>query len=230
MFNEFSSGARDAMAYRRLCKMFYDRGDSGDGHKLGYLLLMGCGNFDNRQIDVKHEALNYPSLLTWQTVASDNDNNSITTDDFFGILADGTRATRSEEGCDHDEVMNIAVGRMIVKNVSEARTVVNKLVKYVTKPDYGSWKNQVMLVADDEEKGMFMERYVCLHAKQRRRGYHGQLCIHRCLQCCERGRRPCLPRCPQQAVHYVKRGRLVVELHGSCQYPELDRRGLVDAL
>ena len=158
VFNEFSSGARDAMAYRRLCKMFYDRGDSGDGHKLGYLLLMGCGNFDNRQIDVKHEALNYPSLLTWQTVASDNDNNSITTDDFFGILADGTRATRSEEGCDHDEVMNIAVGRMIVKNVSEARTVVNKLVKYVTKPDYGSWKNQVMLVADDEEKGMFMEQ------------------------------------------------------------------------
>ena len=151
VFNEFSSGTHDAMAYRRLCKMFYDRGASDDGHKLGYLLLFGNGNYDNRLIGTSANALNYPSLLTWQSDVSNDDNNSITTDDYFGILDD-------ESGTDNNETMNISVGRMIVKSVSEARTAVNKLEKYVTKPIYGSWKNQALHVADDENKGIHMKQ------------------------------------------------------------------------
>lgn len=149
VFNEFSSGTQDAMAYRRLCKMFYDRGDDGAGHKLGYLLLMGCGSYDNRLIGTDAEALNYPHLLTWQTQYSKDDSNSITSDDFFGALDD-------DSGTDDNEFMNIAVGRMIVKSVGEARNVVNKLVKYVTSPIYGSWKNQALMVADDENKAAHM--------------------------------------------------------------------------
>ena len=150
VFNEFSSGTQDAMAYRRLCKMFYDRGLSDDGHKLGYLLLMGCGSYDNRMIgpDAK-TALNYPHVLTWQSEKGDNDSWSITSDDFFGILDDGSALK------DNDK-LSIAVGRMIVKSVTEARNVVNKLVKYVTSPIYGSWKNQVLMVADDGDLGEFM--------------------------------------------------------------------------
>ena len=144
VFNEFSSGTQDAMAYRRLCKMFYDRGASDDGHRLGYLLLMGCGSYDNRLVGNDSTALNYPHLLTWQTNASDNDN-SFTTDDFFGLVDDGTSADVNQQ-----IEMKISVGRMIVKSVSEARTVVNKLVKYVSNPIYGSWKNQALHVADDE--------------------------------------------------------------------------------
>ena len=149
VFNEFSSGTQDAMAYRRLCKMFYDRGMSEDGHKLGYLLLMGCGSYDNRLIGTDANALNYPRLLTWQTERSYDNGYSVTSDDFFGILDDGT-STGS------NDLMNIAVGRMIVKSVSEARAVVNKLIKYVTSPIYGSWKNQVLMVADDENDGKHM--------------------------------------------------------------------------
>ena len=150
VFNEFSSGTQDAMAYRRLCKMFYDRGMSEDGHKLGYLLLMGCGSYDNRLIGPDAQtALNYPHLLTWQSTYSKDDNSSITSDDFFGVLADGTSTGINDK-------LSIAVGRMIVKSVSEARTVVNKLVKYVTTPIYGSWKNQVLMVADDENSGDHM--------------------------------------------------------------------------
>ena len=150
VFNEFSSGTQDAMAFRRLCKMFYDRGMGEDGHKLGYLLLMGCGSYDNRMIgpDAK-TALNYPHVLTWQSEKSNNDATSITCDDFFGILGDGS-ALRD------NDLLSIAVGRMIVKSVTEARNVVNKLVKYVTSPIYGSWKNQVLMVADDGDKGEFM--------------------------------------------------------------------------
>ena len=151
VFNEFSSGTQDAMAYRRLCKMFYDRGTSEDGHRLGYLLLMGCGSYDNRLVGTSANSLNYPRLLTWQTSYSKDEDGSITTDDFFGVLDD-------ESSTDVNDKMNIAVGRMVVKSVSEARTVVNKLEKYVTKPSYGAWKNQVLMVADDENDAQHMEQ------------------------------------------------------------------------
>ena len=151
VFYEFSSGTRDAMAYRRLCKMFHDRGADSDGHRLGYLLLMGCGSYDNKFI-TKSSALNYPSLLTWQTELSNEEDGLIstyTTDDFFGVLGDNTVTSLSA-------VMDISVGRMPVKSAYEARTAVNKLEQYMTKPDYGAWKNQLLFVADDEEKGKFM--------------------------------------------------------------------------
>ncbi len=151
VFNEFSSGTQDAMAYRRLCKMFFDRGRSEDGHQLGYLLLFGCGSYDNRLVGSNTSALNYPHLLTWQTEASSDEDYSITSDDFFGILGDGT-------SIGYNQKMDISVGRMIVKSVAEARTAVNKLEKYITKPSYGAWKNQVLMTADDENDGKHMRQ------------------------------------------------------------------------
>jgi len=151
VFNEFSSGTPDAMAYRRLCKMFWDRGTSDDGHKLGYLLLAAGGTFDNRMIGTNASAFSYPHLLTWQTPTSSNEDNSITTDDYFGILDDGS-------GIDNNDKMNISVGRFPVRSLSEMRTAVNKLVNYVTAPDYGSWKNQVLNVADDEDQAIHMQQ------------------------------------------------------------------------
>ena len=169
VFNEFSSGTVDAMAYRRLCKMFFDRGTSAEGHKLGYLLLMGGGSYYNKLIDTNGnkpvgtnvQALDYPSLLTWQSEMSMNESGSYSTDDLYGILADGTSTGANDK-------MDIAVGRMPVKSVSEARTVVNKLVKYVTKPDYGSWKNQALIVADDENNGdhMIQSDWLISHARK----------------------------------------------------------------
>lgn len=152
VFNEFSSGTPDAMAYRRLCKMFYDRGADAAGHKLGYLLLMGNASFDNRQLTSTVKAIAYPMLLSWQSEESSNENSSYTSDDIFVVLDDnsGPQFERSD--------MNIAVGRFPVKSVAEARTAVNKLIKYVTKPDYGDWKTNVLNVADDEDSGIHMEQ------------------------------------------------------------------------
>ena len=114
--------------------MFYDRGASEDGHKLGYLLLLGSGSYDNRLIGTNASVLNFPHLLTWQTLTSNTEDDSYTSDDYLGALADGASVFVEDK-------LSIAVGRMIVRNVSEARAVVNKLVKYVTNTDYGSWKN-----------------------------------------------------------------------------------------
>ena len=163
VFNEFSSGTQDAMAYRRLCKMFYDRGTDENGHRLGYLLLMGGGSYDNRLVGTDAGILNYPRLLTWQSEASSQEDTSISTDDLFGSLED-------ESGSTYSDKLSIAVGRMIAKSKSEARTLVNKLVKYVTKPDYGAWKNQALMVADDENKAIHMSQDTTMVQAARRNG------------------------------------------------------------
>lgn len=153
VYNEFSGGVPDAMAYRMVCKMFYDRSlAQGGNHRLGYLLLLGKGTYDNRLITGSIRALNAPMLLTWQSEESQQHSKTYTTDDYFGTLADNTGPRIAASP------MDIAVGRMTVKSVAEAKTVVDKLIDYVTKPDYGWWKNNALIVADDGNQGIHMEQ------------------------------------------------------------------------
>lgn len=163
VYNEFSGGTPDAMAYRMLCKMFYDRG-SQDGHRLGYLLLMGKGTYDNRLVTSAIRSLNAPMLLTWQTEISHAHSKTYTTDDYFGTLADGSGPRI------HQYDMDIAVGRMTVKSTTEARHVVDKLVNYVTQPDYGWWKNNALIVADDGNSGAHLEQAEDMIAAMRANG------------------------------------------------------------
>ncbi|MEG2674603.1 MAG: type IX secretion system sortase PorU [Muribaculaceae bacterium] len=153
IYNEFSSGTPDAMAYRKLMKMFWDRwNDNKELAKPGYLLLFGRGSYDNRQITEKVKESKYPKILTWQSVVGDNENSSYNTDDIFGILSDGSGIAL------HSNVLDIAIGRMPVKSASEAKIAVDKLYRYVTKKDFGSWKNNMLIVADDEDGAEHMKQ------------------------------------------------------------------------
>ena len=142
LINEYSSGTRDAMAYRLFCKMLYDRNPD----KFKYLLLMGPGSFDNREIFGEHPS----NLLTYQSNNSNNQNMSYTTDDFFGFLADNSGSTISSER------LSIGVGRITCNNVSEAKSYVDKLVEYYANPDYGVWRNNTLVFSDTPENGEFM--------------------------------------------------------------------------
>lgn len=150
VFNEFSSGTPDFMAYRKVAKMFYDRGVDSTGHKMGYLLLFGRGTYDNRQLTSTVKALGYPMLLTWQSANGTDEIYSYSSDDLLSMMADGSGSVPASEKLD------IAIGRMPIKSVSEAKDVVDKLVNYVTKTDFGSWKNNVLMIADDENNGVHM--------------------------------------------------------------------------
>lgn len=146
VYNEFSSGTPDAMAYRNLCKMFYDRGADADGHRLRYLLLFGRGTYDNRQMTDLVKANSYPMLLTYQSDESTNEYTSYTSDDLFVMLDDNVGSNLSYAK------LSIAVGRMPVKSVTEAKTVVDKLYKYVNSKDYGAWKSVATIAADDQNR------------------------------------------------------------------------------
>ena len=153
VFNEFSSGTPDGVAYRRLMKMFYDRSKANpSGRQVKYLLLFGRGLYDNRKISSDIQTCDYPTLLTYQSPRSENETYSYTCDDFFTYLEDDADSRNATN------LMSIGVGRFPVKSSEEANIVVEKLYNYVNKPHYGAWRNQAILVADDGNSGTHMRQ------------------------------------------------------------------------
>ena len=142
-FNEFSSGTPDAMAIRLMNKMFYDRNQA----KFKYLLMFGCGSFDNRGINTNKKN----RIITYQSVCSNDENNSYVSDDFFGVLADNTGKNIT------NEALIIGVGRIPCADVEEARSDVDKLLNYVNDPDWGVWRNNALVTSDegDSNKHLF---------------------------------------------------------------------------
>lgn len=153
VFNEFSSGTPDGVAYRRLMKMFYDRSKAHpEGRQVKYLLLFGRGLYDNRKVSSDAQMCNYPLLLTYQSPRSENETYSYTSDDFFTYLEDDATSKNSAN------LMSISVGRFPVKSETEANIVVEKLYQYVNKPHYGAWRNQAIIIADDGNSGTHMRQ------------------------------------------------------------------------
>lgn len=147
IFNEFSSGTPNAMAYRLMCKMFYDR----DKSRFKYLLLFGEASYDNRGLS----SIKPNRILTYESDNSTSLSNSYVTDDFFGCLEDNTSPTITT--CK----LSIAVGRFPSANLSEAKKDVDKLVNYVLTPDYGAWRNNALMSAEYKS-----ESYADMHHAQ----------------------------------------------------------------
>jgi hypothetical protein len=149
VYNEFSSGTPDATAYRWLMKMLYDRADGNAIQKPRWLLLLGHGSFDNRNIckTQNGSVSGTKFLLTYQAKNSENEVYAYCTDDYFAFLDD------SEGESDTQGRMDIGVGRLPVESKEEARTTVDKMIRYLRNEQVGKWKNQIMYLADDGEGG-----------------------------------------------------------------------------
>lgn len=171
IFNEFSSGTPDATAFRRICKMWYDRSASlPQGEKFGYCLLFGRPTYDQRKLSETVRSSSYPRLLTRNTVldlgsgaASLTESNSYCADTYFACLEDDATSTFSLTR----SALSIGVGRMPVKSLAEARAAADKLIKYVQEPELGSWRNQNILLADDGDNA--------IHALQTQKGYENMM-------------------------------------------------------
>jgi len=147
VYNEFSSGAPDATAYRWVMKMLYDRAKSSGSIATmpRYLLLFGRGSYDNRNLIPNSGD---KMILTYQTENSLVTTLSYTTDDYFGLLddTDGNQIPAN--------LMDIGVGRLPVATVQQATNVVTKISNYVKNEDKGSWKNQLCFLADDGDASL----------------------------------------------------------------------------
>ena len=150
-YNEFASGCTDLTAMRRAFKMWYDRNPS----KFRYALMMGKPTYDNRQLTAKVKQQNIPRTPIWQSEGLFGESSSFSTDFYYGMLGDKYK----QPGFDiTNEKIHIAVGRFPVKSALEAEQMVDKTIAYMTSTDFGSWRNDVLLLADDGNQANHMEQ------------------------------------------------------------------------
>ncbi|MDE6681795.1 MAG: type IX secretion system sortase PorU, partial [Muribaculaceae bacterium] len=141
IYNEFSGGSADVTAFRKLLKMWHDRGGE---RSIRYCLLMGRPYFDNRMLTSEAKNLGYRPMPIWQEPSLFTDAGSYSTDSYIAMLDDCPKGFSMASAKHH-----VAVGRLPVKNAQEADAVAAKIEKYVKEPNYGAWRNKMMLVADD---------------------------------------------------------------------------------
>lgn len=149
IYNEFSSGVPHVQGLRKCLKMFYDRGAAA-GKPLRYALMMGRVFYDNRLLTATGRSLGYPILPGWFTDLGLSDNFGYTTDDMLAFLEDNSG---SNMGADK---LSIALGRIPATSRNDASQAVDKIIAYETASPSGTWKNNVLFLADDQDSAIHM--------------------------------------------------------------------------
>ncbi len=143
IFHEFSGGIPDPTALRDFVKMYYDRAGAVAANRPKYLLLFGSASFDYRN----RIAGNHNLVPGYESVNSLDPLNTYTSDDFFGLLDDGDDINKNDPAA----TIDIGIGRIPARNVIEAKTMVDKIIRYHSKTSLGVWRNQSVYVADDQD-------------------------------------------------------------------------------
>lgn len=148
IYNEYSSGTPDATAIRLFMKQLFGTHANNETKRQGYLLLFGDGHYNNRKIDA---ASNY--LISYETEYSLSETSSTVCDDYFGFLDDNEGGKKDYYGRIDisSDVVDIGIGRIPVHTVAEAEAVVKKIIEYSSNYHYGSWKNTLCFLSDDDK-------------------------------------------------------------------------------
>lgn len=159
IYNEFSSGTPHPTAFRRLLKMFRDRAEADPSlAETRYCLMFGRAVCDNRRLSPETVNAGFPILPTWVSTQKFSETTAYSTDDFIGMTDDSDFDFNIEK-----QKIRVAVGRFPHSSEEEASVLVEKLTEYVTKPEFGNWRNNVMLIADDQDGGAHLNQTETLH-------------------------------------------------------------------
>lgn len=152
IYNEFSSGKQDITAFRLLMKMFYDRYHQGidmgeEQREPRYLLLWGDGYYDNQAIDRDRY------LPSYESDASLVETSSYVCDDYYGFLDDNEGGTMDayQRYTIKADGLDIGIGRIPVNSLSQSAGVLNKIIAYGENRNYGTWKNRLCFLSDDDK-------------------------------------------------------------------------------
>jgi hypothetical protein len=144
IYNEFSGGLPDPAGIRNYFRMCYDLGRKSGKNTLKYVLLLGDGSFDNRNILGKGHNL----IPTYQSDNSLSPINSVVSDDFFVFL--------DEDEGDLMGAVDLGIGRIPAFNLDEAKGVIAKIKHYHEKETLGNWRDVVTFIGDDEDGNVHM--------------------------------------------------------------------------
>lgn len=145
IYNEYASGKQDISAIRDFMRNLYQRNPS----KIKYLLLFGDASYDyKKRLNVINDETKAILIPTYESRESLHPIFSYSSDDYFGFLEDNEGEWIENQAGNHS--LEIGIGRLPVKNVEEAKQIVDKLINYGTnKNTIGQWRNKVAFVADD---------------------------------------------------------------------------------
>lgn len=142
VLNEFSGGSLDVSAIRDYAYHLYSKNPS----KFKYLLLFGDASFDFKNISGD----NAIQLIGYQSRVSLHPVYTYQSDDYFGFLEEGEGEWREGVNTSINHTLDIGVGRIPAKTLTDAINMVDKIIYYETQPStLGAWRNEVLFVADD---------------------------------------------------------------------------------
>lgn len=160
VFDEFGAGLPDPTAVRDFLRYAYYRWQTPLKHdRLMYVLLMGDGDYDYRNLVVKTAHNWIPTYqIQSDAVADIYPINSREVDDAFTYLNDLTVAVDLTDGYEPfpyllNPMADLAIGRIPCNNEEEARAAVDKIIQFELTPATEPWKNTITFVADDEYEG-----------------------------------------------------------------------------
>lgn len=140
IWNEFSSGRVDPAGIRDMTRMIHERDES-----FKFVLLVGDGTYDYKNIKGQSEDLNY--IPVHETIESLRPIYAYPTDDFYTLL-DANEGVEGNTGLGGD--VDLAIGRLPVNTTEQADGVVNKIIHYETSSAcYGPWRTDFTFCADD---------------------------------------------------------------------------------
>lgn len=154
IYNEFTGGKTDPTAFRRLLKMWHDRGESADGHRIRYCLLMGKPSFDHKLLTPDIKNAGYTPMPIYQSYNGLSEEVSYSCDDYIAMLDDVNESSFNISTAK----LSVAVGRLPVTTSQQAVQMADKIIRYATESELGIWRNKVMLIADDDDNGVHLDQ------------------------------------------------------------------------
>ncbi|RMH74121.1 MAG: hypothetical protein D6675_00845 [Gemmatimonadetes bacterium] len=131
VYNEFSWGLPDVTAIRNFVRYAYDHWENRPPE---YVLLVGDGDYDFRGFTGQDQAEMPPYYENDEFDLED----IVPVDDWFVSVS----------GDDPD----LAIGRIPASSRGEVDIIVDKIVQYRRNPEYGLWRNTIIMAADDESE------------------------------------------------------------------------------
>ncbi len=141
IYDEFSGGLSDPVAIRDFLKFAYQ---NWERPAPAYVLLVGDGHYDFKD-NLGSGAGNFipPFVPTWGGDLSVSDDHYV----YFGAY--GYLDSDSSYG-PTDRGRDMVIGRWPVRTEDEVAVVLDKVMGYENDPEFGTWRNLITLVADDE--------------------------------------------------------------------------------
>lgn len=137
IYNEFSSGKQDITAIRDYARYLYNNVG------LKYLLILGKGTYD----PLNHLGSGLNIIPIYESRNSLSPLATYSSDDYLGFMEDHEGEWAEDNSDDH--TLDIGVGRIPVVDINEATIFVNKLKMYGSKEALGSWRKDVVFVAEN---------------------------------------------------------------------------------